>query len=89
MLQLCLQNQGQRKRPGVKIKIEWIVLTGGKDQWNYTYYDMAAMKLVNDVLKKIRNNFEGLTFKALIFLSQHHFAEGLAVAEQVKTTLSI
>jgi tetratricopeptide (TPR) repeat protein len=45
---------------------------------------MAAMKLVNDVLKNDAKNFEGLTFKALIFLSQHHFAEGLAVVEQVR-----
>ena len=30
------------------------------------------------------NNFEALTFKALIHLSQHHFTEGLEVAERAK-----
>lgn len=51
---------------------------------NYIYYDMAAMKCVNDILKKDPGNFEALTFKAMIFLSQHHFAEGLAVAEKAQ-----
>ncbi|HEV8272215.1 MAG TPA: hypothetical protein VGQ04_12980 [Chitinophagaceae bacterium] len=67
-----------------KLKLSGLYLQEARISGNYTYYDMAAMKLVNDVLKKDRNNFEGLTFKALIFLSQHHFAEGLAVAEQVR-----
>ena len=67
-----------------KIKLGALYLQEARITGHYTYYDMAAMKMVNDVLKKEPNNFEGLTFKALIFLSQHHFAEGLAVAEQVR-----
>ena len=51
---------------------------------NYTYYDMAAMKYINDVLKVEPNNFEALTLKALVQLSQHHFADGLATAEMAK-----
>lgn len=51
---------------------------------NYTYYDKAAMKYVNDVLKKDTINFEALTLKSLLFLSQHHFADGLAIAEKAK-----
>ena len=53
---------------------------------NYQYYDVAAMKLVKDILKKDPNNFEALTFKGLIFLSQHHFADGLTVAEQLRNS---
>jgi tetratricopeptide (TPR) repeat protein len=52
---------------------------------NYMYYDMAAMKYVNEVLEKDAMNFEALTFKSLLYLSQHHFAEGLAIAEKAKT----
>lgn len=48
---------------------------------NYPYYDMAAMKLVNGVLKKDAANFEALTLKSVIYLSQHHFADGLATAQ--------
>jgi tetratricopeptide (TPR) repeat protein len=51
---------------------------------NYVYYDKAAMKYVSDVLKMDSNNFDALTFKALIYLSQHHFADGLAIAEKAK-----
>ena len=48
---------------------------------NYQYYDQAAMKYVNDVLEKEPSNFDALTLKSLLYLSQHHFADGLALAE--------
>jgi tetratricopeptide (TPR) repeat protein len=51
---------------------------------NHVYYDKAAMKYVNDVLKTDSSNFEALTFKALIYLSQHHFADGLAIAQKAQ-----
>jgi len=49
---------------------------------NYMYYDKAALKCVNKVLKQDSLNGEALTFKSLIYLSQHHFADGLALAEK-------
>ena len=51
---------------------------------DYMYYDMAAMKYVNEVLEKDPSHFEALTFKSLLYLSQHHFAEGLALAEKAR-----
>src|SRR5580704_15334170 len=51
---------------------------------NYVYYDKAAMKYVNDVLRSDSTNFDALTFKALIYLSQHHFADGLSIAEKAR-----
>ena len=51
---------------------------------NYTYYDMAAMKYVNEVLKNDSNNFEASIYKALLYISQHHFADGLAMAQKAK-----
>ena len=45
---------------------------------------MAAMKYVNEVLEKDSLNFEALTLKALLNLSQHHFAKGLALAEKAR-----
>ncbi len=51
---------------------------------DYMYYDPAAMKYVDEVLEKDSLNFEALTFKALLCLSQHHFAEGLALAEKAR-----
>ena len=51
---------------------------------NYMYYDAAAMKYVNSVLKTDSVNFDALVYKSLIYLSQHHFADGLATAQKAK-----
>jgi len=51
---------------------------------NYMYYDRAALKCVNKVLTQDSLNFEALMFKSLIYLSQHHFADGLALAEKAQ-----
>lgn len=47
---------------------------------NYMYYDRAALQCVDHVLKTEPKNFNALSLKALLCLSQHHFAEGLLVA---------
>ena len=52
----------------------------GRNTGNFNYYNKAALKCINSVLEKDANSFEGLTFKATILLSQHHFTEGLAIA---------
>lgn len=51
---------------------------------NHLYYDQAAMQHAEEVLKKYPSNFEALTFKSLLYLSQHHFTDGLACAEKAK-----
>jgi len=51
---------------------------------NYAYYDVAAIKYVNDVLNIDSLNFTGLVFKSLIYMSQHHFADGLDVAHKAQ-----
>jgi tetratricopeptide (TPR) repeat protein len=51
---------------------------------NYPYYDKAAMKYVNDALAKDPGNFEALTLQSLLYLSQHHFADGLAIAQKAE-----
>jgi tetratricopeptide (TPR) repeat protein len=61
-----------------------IYLQEARASGNYSYYDKAALNCVNAVLRKDPKNFEALTFKATIYLSQHHFAEGLNVATQAQ-----
>ena len=51
---------------------------------NHLYYDMAAMKHVNDVLLQDSNNFSALCYKSLLYLSQHHFAEGLEIGQKAQ-----
>ena len=51
---------------------------------DYIYYDAAAMSCANQVIDRDSMNFEALTIKALIHLSQHHFSDGIAVAEKAQ-----
>lgn len=52
---------------------------------NYIYYDRAAMSYVEKILGQDPNHFDAITLKALVQLSQHHFAEGLATARRART----
>ena len=51
---------------------------------DHPYYDGAAMQLLEEVLQKEPENFEALCCKASLCLTQHHFAQGLALAEQAQ-----
>ena len=51
---------------------------------DHPYYDGAAMQLLDVVLKADPQNFEALCCKASLCLTQHHFAQGLALAEQAQ-----
>jgi tetratricopeptide (TPR) repeat protein len=54
----------------------------GRVTGNHRYYDGAAMELLEQTLKADPENFEALCCKASLCLTQHHFAQGLALAEQ-------
>lgn len=47
---------------------------------NYSYYDAAAMKYIDDVLAQKPQNFDALVLKAVLQLSQHHFSDALGTA---------
>ena len=64
-----------------KVALANLFIMEARATGNYQYYDMAAMKNVNEILAKEPGNFEALTLKSLLYLSQHHFADGLAMAE--------
>ncbi|MDB5282669.1 MAG: tetratricopeptide repeat protein [Bacteroidota bacterium] len=51
---------------------------------DHVYYDVAAMQLANDVLKTDSLNFEAMVFKGTIYLSQHHFADGLKISQRIQ-----
>lgn len=51
---------------------------------NYLYYDKAALKCTNEVLAQNPSDFNALVFKSLVYLSQHHFADGLVLAHQAQ-----
>ena len=51
---------------------------------DHPYYDGAAMQLLEEVLQAEPENFEALCCKASLCLTQHHFAQGLGIAEQAQ-----
>jgi tetratricopeptide (TPR) repeat protein len=76
--------QTLKEKPGdpkASLALALLFIQESRVTGNHVYYDKAALKCVNDVLKKDSANFDALTYKALIYLSQHHFADGLAVAQ--------
>jgi tetratricopeptide (TPR) repeat protein len=56
----------------------------GRITGNLSYYNTAALEIVDRVLQLDPQNFEGLTFRSMALLSQHQFKEGLAVALQAQ-----
>jgi len=67
-----------------KIKLAALFIQEARITGNYMYYDMAAMKYVNDILAVHPSSFNALVFKSLIYMSQHHFADGLVYAHQAQ-----
>ncbi|MBC8084703.1 MAG: hypothetical protein H7Z21_16010, partial [Hymenobacter sp.] len=51
---------------------------------DHPYYDGAAMELLEVVLQAEPENFEALCCKASLSLTQHHFAQGLGLAQQAQ-----
>ncbi|TKK66105.1 tetratricopeptide repeat protein [Ilyomonas limi] len=77
-----IQNHPEDVKPKTKLAILYIQearITG-----NYTYYDKAAMKYVNDALSIDSTDFDAMLLKSLLYLSQHHFADGLELAQKIK-----
>ena len=56
----------------------------GRVTGDHTYYDAAAMKLLEEVLRAEPENFEAVACKATLCLTQHHFSQGLALAQQAQ-----
>jgi tetratricopeptide (TPR) repeat protein len=81
-----LQNEVMLKPGDVKSRLALAALfiQEARVTGDHMYYDRAAMKYVNDVLKMDTANFEALLYQSLIYLSQHHFAEGLATAQRAQ-----
>ena len=48
---------------------------------DHGYYDKASLLLLNEVIDAQPKNFEALCCKATVLLSQHHFSEGLELAQ--------
>jgi tetratricopeptide (TPR) repeat protein len=67
-----------------RIALATLYLREARITGNNMYYDGAALRYINEVLAKDPNHFEALTLKAMIYLSQHHFSDGLALAQKAQ-----
>ena len=54
----------------------------GRETGDHGYYDKAALELLDKILAEQPDNFDAMCCKATVLLSQHHFAEGLAIAQK-------
>jgi tetratricopeptide (TPR) repeat protein len=69
-----------RKNPDdakAKIQLAQAYVQEARITGDYNYYDLACIKLLNKVLEKDPNNFEAISTLATVYLSQHHFQQGL------------
>lgn len=76
-----------RETPGdtkSALRLATLYVQEGRATGDHAYYNAAALKYVDDVLAREPENFEALLLKALLQLSQHHFAEGLQTAEKAR-----
>ncbi len=78
-----LQVQVKANPESAKLKLLLIqaFIQEGRVTGNHAYYDAAAFKLVNEVLKKEPKNFEALSSKAIIQASAHQFSNALETTE--------
>lgn len=81
-LKLALQENPDDKK--ALLGLSTIFIQEGRITGDHLYYDKAAMHYINQLLKLDSNNFDALTYKAILFLSQHHFSDGLAIAQKAQ-----
>ncbi len=76
----------EKDRSDVKsmLALASLFLSEARVTGNYNYYDNAALKLINEIQSIDPKNFDAITYKAMIFLSQHHFAEALVVIKEAE-----
>lgn len=71
------------KTKKAKTDLASIYMVEGRITGDRTYYDKAALQLVNSVLKADSNDFESSVYKAMILLSQHHFADAQVIGNKL------
>lgn len=74
-------------KPGDKkttLQLAKTFMQEGRVTGNFSYYNKAALDMVDLVLKADPTHLEAICLKAMTFLSQHRFAEAKALGEQAQ-----
>jgi len=67
-----------------KMQLASLYIQEARVTGDHKYYDRAAMQLVDNVLQSDSSAFEAISFKSMIYLSEHHFADGLVYAQKAQ-----
>lgn len=67
-----------------KIQLAQAYIQEARVTGDYNYYDMASLQLLNAVINKEPENFEALATLATVYLSQHHFQQGLDIGKKAQ-----
>jgi tetratricopeptide (TPR) repeat protein len=67
-----------------RLKIVTIYLAEARITGEHPYYYPSVLKMVDGILSIEPQNFEALTYKASVLMSQHRFKDALQVAESAK-----
>ncbi|MEO6166324.1 MAG: tetratricopeptide repeat protein [Chitinophagales bacterium] len=67
-----------------KIQLAQAYIQEARITGDYNYYDAASIKLLNSVLKKEPKNYEAVATLATVYLSQHHFQQGLELGRKAQ-----
>lgn len=68
-----------------RLRIATIYLAEARITGEHPYYYPAVLQILDGVLSLDARNFEALTFKASVLMSQHRFKEALQVAQYAQT----
>ncbi len=68
--------------PKTLLKLTAAYINESRVTGNHGYYDRVALNIADQVLKDNPENFEALSYKATVLLSQHHFSEALVVTQK-------
>lgn len=69
--------------PKLKKQLALAYIQESRVTGNHSYYDKAAMQLIDEILKQDANDYEALCAQATVLLSQHHFADALLIGHKV------
>ena len=67
-----------------KLQLASLYIQEARVTGDHKYYDRTAMQLVDNVLSIDSTTFEAISFKSMIYLSEHHFADGLVYAQKAQ-----
>lgn len=81
---ICQELEAKPEDKKTMLQLAKTFMQEGRVTGDFSYYNKAALDVVDLVLKKDPTHLEAICLKAMIFLSQHRFSEAKVLAENAK-----